>query len=327
MPGIEQETSSQELAFKIGIEEIRAASGRIRPIAKRTPVIASRGFDAAAGIEAFFKCENFQTGGAFKIRGAANFLARLSQDQLAHGVVAFSSGNHAQAVAIAARAAGVSATLVMPLDAPRSKIEATRAQGGNLVTYDRLKEDRAVIGKRIAAETGATLVPPFDHPWIIEGQGTVGLELVEDIPDLDAIVVPIGGGGLISGCSIAAKALKPGVRVIGVEPARANDTFLSLAAGERIEIPPPETIADGLRVPCPGEITFPIIQRHVERVVLVSEEEIRSAVRFLLMRLKILVEPSGAAPAAAVLFHKLPPGIGRAGLVLSGGNMDFELKF
>lgn len=327
MPGIEQQVRSQELGIRIGIEEIRAASGRIRPIAKRTPVITSRGFDAAAGVQAFFKCENFQTGGAFKIRGAANFLARLTRDQLARGVVAFSSGNHAQAVAIAARAAGTSATLVMPLDAPRSKMEATRAQGGNVVTYDRLKEDRAAIGKRIAAETGATLVPPFDHPWIVEGQGTAGLELLEEIPDLDAVVVPIGGGGLISGCSIASKALKRDIRVIGVEPARANDTFLSLAAGQRIEIPPPETIADGLRVPCPGEITFPIIQRNVERVVLVSEEEIRSAVKFLLTRVKILVEPSGAAPAAAVLFHKLPPGIGRVGLVLSGGNMDFELKF
>ena len=298
MPGIEQEIRSQELGVRIGIEEIRAASERIRPIAKLTPVVTSRGFDAAAGVQAFFKCENFQTGGAFKIRGAANFLARLTQEQLARGVVAFSSGNHAQAVAIAARAAGTSATLVMPLDAPRSKMEATRAQGGNVVTYDRLKEDRAVIGKRIAAETGATLVPPFDHPWIIEGQGTAGLELLEEIPDLDAIVVPIGGGGLISGCSIAAKALKRDIRVIGVEPARANDTFLSLAAGKRIEIPPPETIADGLRVACPGEITFPLIQRHVERVVLVSEEEIRSAVKFLLIRLKILVEQSGAAPAA-----------------------------
>jgi threonine dehydratase len=327
MPGIEQQVRSQELGIRIGIEEIRAASARIRPIAKRTPVVTSRGFDAAAGVQAFFKCENFQTGGAFKIRGAANFLARLTQDQLERGVVAFSSGNHAQAVAIAARAAGTSATLVMPLDAPRSKMEATRAQGGNVVTYDRLKEDRAEIGKRIAAETGATLVPPFDHPWIVEGQGTAGLELLEEIPDLDAVVVPIGGGGLISGCSIASKALKRDIRVIGVEPARANDTFLSLAAGERIEIPPPETIADGLRVSCPGEITFPIIQRHVERVALVSEEEIRSAVKFLLTRLKILVEPSGAAPAAAVLFHKLPPGIGRVGLVLSGGNMDFELKF
>jgi threonine dehydratase len=213
----------------------------------------------------------------------------------------------------------------MPLDAPRSKVEATRAQGANIVTYDRLKQDRAAIAKRIAAETGMVLVPPFDHPWIVAGQGTAALELMEQVPDLDALVVPIGGGGLIAGCSIAAKATNPGIRIIGVEPATGNDAFLSLAAGQRVEIPPPETIADGLRVTAPGEITFPIIQRNVERIVLVSDEEIRAAVKFLLLRMKILVEPSGAASAAALLFHKLPPGVGRAGVVLSGGNVDFDV--
>jgi threonine dehydratase len=287
-------------------------------------VMTSRGFNAEAGVQAFFKCENLQTGGAFKIRGAANFIARLEKDQLARGVVAYSSGNHAQAVAIAARAAGAPATLAMPLDAPRTKVEATRAQGAEIVTYDRFKEDRTAIGKRIAAETGAALVPPFDHPWIIAGQGTVGLELLEEVPDLDAIVVPIGGGGLISGCSIAAKDIQPGIRVIGVEPADGNDTFLSLAAGRRIEIPPPESIADGLRSPSPGELTFPIIQSNVEQVVLVTDDEIRSAVKFLLLRMKILVEPSGAVTAAAVLSRKLPAGIGRAGVVLSGGNVDLD---
>jgi threonine dehydratase len=244
---------------------------------------------------------------------------------LARGVVAYSSGNHAQAVAIAARAWGASATLVMPLDAPRSKVEATRAQGARIVTYDRLREDRTAIGKRIAEETGAVLVPPFDHPWTIAGQGTTALELIEEIPDLDALVVPVGGGGLISGCSIAAKHLRPGIRVIGVEPADANDTFLSLAAGRRVEIPPPETIADGLRSPSPGELTFPIIRRNVERVVLVTDAEIREAMKFLLARLKILVEPSGAVTAAAALSGKLPAGLGRTGLVLSGGNVDLEL--
>ena len=306
----------------VAFEDIRQASARIRPIAKRTPVMTSRGFNAEAGIEAFFKCENFQTGGAFKIRGAANFLARLPQDQLARGVVAYSSGNHAQAVAIAARASGVPATLVMPLDAPRSKVEATRAQGARIVTYDRFQEDRTAIGKRIAAETGATLVPPFDHAWIIAGQGTTALELLEEVSDLDALLVPIGGGGLISGCSIAAKSLAPGIRIFGVEPADGNDTFLSLAAGKRVQIPPPATIADGLRSPCPGEITFPIIQRHVEQVLLVTDDQIRAAMHFLLTRMKIVVEPSGAVTAAAALFHKLPAGIGRAGLVLSGGNVD-----
>jgi threonine dehydratase len=321
MPGIE----IGQAEARPTLEDIRAASARIRPIAKRTPVMTSHSFNAEAGCDVFFKCENFQTGGAFKIRGAANFLARLPKDQLARGVVAYSSGNHAQGVAIAARAAGVPATLVMPLDAPRSKVEATRAQGAKVVTYDRLKEDRAEIGSRIATETGAVLVPPFDHPWIIEGQGTTALELIEEVPDLDAIVAPIGGGGLISGCSIAAKALNPAIRVIGVEPAAGNDTFLSLAAGKRIEIPQPDTIADGLRVPCPGELTFPIIQRNVEQVVLVTDDEIRAALKFLLTRMKILVEPSGAAAAAAAMFHKLPGAIRRAGLVLSGGNVDLDI--
>src|SRR5579862_5539327 len=308
----------------ITFEDIRQASARIRPIAKRTPVMTSRGFNAEAGVAAFFKCENFQTGGAFKIRGAANFLARLPADELARGVVAYSSGNHAQAVAIAARAAGVPSTLVMPLDAPRSKVDATRAQGASIITYDRFQEDRTAIGKRIAAETGATLVPPFDHAWIIAGQGTTALELLEEVPDLDALVVPIGGGGLISGCSIAAKHLRPGIRVIGVEPADANDTALSLAAGKRVEIPAPETIADGLRSPAPGELTFPIIQRNVERVVLVTDSEIRDAMRFLLSRMKMLVEPSGAVTAAAALAGKLPEGLGRTGLLLSGGNVDLD---
>ncbi|HEY6345396.1 MAG TPA: threonine/serine dehydratase [Bryobacteraceae bacterium] len=316
---------TETVSVDIQAADIEAAAERIRPIAKRTAVLTSRGFDAEAGVLTFFKCENFQTGGAFKIRGATNFLARLPKDQLARGVVAYSSGNHAQAVAIAARAAGTPATLVMPVDAPRSKVEATRAQGADIVIYDRFKQDRAAVAKRIAAETGMVLVPPFDHPWIVAGQGTTALELLDQVPDLDALVIPIGGGGLIAGCSIAAKAAKPGIRIVGVEPATGNDAFLSLAAGKRVEIPPPETIADGLRVTAPGEITFPIIQRNVERVVLVSDEEIRAAIRFLLLRMKILVEPSGAASAAALLFHKLPASVGRAGVVLSGGNVDFDV--
>jgi threonine dehydratase len=310
MPAIETES--------VTFEDIRDASERIRPIAKRTPVMTSRGFNQRAGVEAFFKCENLQTGGAFKIRGAANFLARLTPDELARGVVAFSSGNHAQAVAIAAKAHGVRATLVMPLDAPKAKVEATRAQGATIVTYDRFKDDRTAIGKRIAAETGAALVPPYDHPWTIAGQGTAALELLEEVPDLDAIAVCIGGGGLISGSSIAALHMRPGIRVIGVEPELGNDTFLSLQAGKRVDIGASETIADGLRAPTPGELTFPIIQRNVERVVLVSEDEIRAAMKFLLMR-------SGAVPAAAALFGKLPAGCKRAGVIISGGNADFEI--
>lgn len=317
MPAIE--------SLAVSFNDIQEASFRIRPIAKRTPVMTSRGFDAAAGIQAFFKCENLQTGGAFKIRGASNFVSRLSPEQLRRGVVAYSSGNHAQAVAIAARTWGAQATLIMPLDAPRSKVEATRAQGARIVTYDRLREDRTAIGKKIAEETGAALVPPFDHPWTIAGQGTAALELLEEVPDLDALVVPIGGGGLISGCSIAAKHLRPSIRVIGVEPADGDDTFLSLQQGRRVEIPAPATIADGLRSPSPGELTFPIIQRNVERVALVTDAEILAAMKFLLIRLKILVEPSGAVTAAAALTGKLPTGLGRVGLVLSGGNVDLEV--
>jgi len=315
MPGIE-----------VAFSDIQSAAVRIRPIARRTPVMTSRGFDAEAKITTFFKCENFQTGGAFKIRGASNFIFSIPKEDLSRGVVAYSSGNHAQAVAIAARAVGIPATLVMPLDAPKSKIEATRAQGATIVQYDRFKEDRAAIGARIASETGATLVPPFDHPWIIAGQGTAALELMEEIPDLDALVAPIGGGGLMSGCSIAAKHLRPGIRVIGVEPENGNDAYLSLAAGKRVEVPPPDTIADGLRTPVPGELTFPILQKNVERVVLVNDHEIRQAMNYLLARLKILVEPSGAVGAAAAMFGKLPPGLGRVGIVLSGGNVDFDFS-
>ncbi len=306
-------------------EHIREAALRIQPIAHRTPVLTSRSFDAeTGGTCVFFKCENFQRGGAFKIRGASNFLYSLDAERLRRGVVAYSSGNHAQAVAIAARWTGTSATLVMPEDAPRSKMEATRAQGATIVTYDRQRESREAIAEKIAGETGATLVPPFDHPWIIAGQGTAALELIEEAPDIDALIAPVGGGGLLSGCAIAAKSIRPCIRVFGAEPEIANDTWQSFAAGRRIRIPAPETIADGLRATCPGEITFPILQRHAEQILLVSEAEIKATARFLLSRLKILVEPSGAAAAAAVLFRKLPPGVRSIGIVLSGGNVDFE---
>jgi threonine dehydratase len=313
------------LLTPITLADIQAAAGRIRAIAQRTPVFTSRSFDAHAGVNAFFKCENLQTGGAFKIRGAANFVYSIAKEDVGRGVVAYSSGNHAQAVAIAAQSVGIPATLVMPEDAPRSKVEATRARGARIVSYNRFTEDRVALGRKIAAETGATVVPPFDHPWIIAGAGTVAVELMEQAPKLDALAVCIGGGGLISGCSIAAKALNPALRIIGVEPADGNDTCLSLAAGKRIEIPPPATIADGLRSPMPGEITFPIVQQHVEQIVLVTDDEIRATVKYLLTRLKILVEPSGAVAAAAVFFKKLPPELRRVGIVLSGGNVDYEL--
>ena len=309
---------------EIQLSDIQTAAERTRHIVSRTPVFTSRTFDALSGASVFFKCENFQRGGAFKIRGAANFIWSIPQDALPRGVVTYSSGNHGQAVAIAAESLGIPAIIVMPADAPALKLAATRAHGARIVTYDRAAEDREAIAQQIGRETGATIVPPYDHAWTIAGQGTAALELLAEAPDLDALVVPIGGGGLISGSSIAAHAIRAGIRVFGVEPEQGNDTLLSLRAGSRVEIPLPDTIADGLRATKPGALTFPLIQKHVEDIVLVSDSEIRAAMQFLLTRMKILVEPSGAASAAAALHHKLPSDIRRIGVMLSGGNVDLE---
>ncbi len=241
-----------DLAIHAG--DVRAAAERIRPLAKRTPVMTSASFDEAAGKRVFFKCENLQRGGAFKIRGASNLILSLPDAALAGGIVTYSSGNHAQAVAIASRHAGAQATIVMPEDAPKSKLESTRAQGARIVTYDRQTETRETIAAKILQETGGTLVPPFDHPMIMAGQGTAAMELLEDTGPLDALIAPVGGGGLISGCATIAKAIHPEVRIFGAEPEGANDTFLSLAAGERVTVPHPETIADGLRAPRPRRV-------------------------------------------------------------------------
>ncbi|HWQ55326.1 MAG TPA: threonine/serine dehydratase [Bryobacteraceae bacterium] len=304
--------------------DVRAAASRIRPLAKRTPVLTSAAFDERAGCHAFFKCENLQLGGAFKIRGAANLILGIPEPDLPKGVVAYSSGNHAQAVAIAARHRGTTATIVMPEDAPRAKMEATREQGARIVTYDRLRESREAIANGIVKETGATLVPPFDHPTIMAGQGTAALELLEEVPQLDALVAPVGGGGLLSGCAVIAKDMNPKIRIFGVEPDDGNDTFLSFLAGERIAVGPPRTIADGLRATKPGELTFPVLRRLAERIILVSDDELRETMRFLLARLKILVEPSGAAAAAAALAGKLPKDVRSVGVILSGGNVDLD---
>lgn len=311
------------MGLAIQADDVRAAAERIRPLARRTPVFTSAGFDAEAGPRVSFKCENLQRGGAFKIRGAANLILSLPQGALTNGVVAYSSGNHAQATAIAARYVGVPATIVMPEDAPRSKMEATRAHGARIVTYNRFTDSREALAQSILKETGATLVPPFDHPMIMAGQGTAAMELLEESGPLDALIAPVGGGGLLSGCATIAKAMNPSIRIFGAEPEGANDTFLSMMAGERIAVHP-DTIADGLRAPKPGELTFPVIRTLAERIVLVSEDEIRAAVKFLLLRLKILVEPSGAVPVAAVLFRKLPKEIQSVGVIISGGNVDFE---
>jgi threonine dehydratase len=316
------ELGEKDLA--ITADDVRAAAERIRPLARKTPVLSSELFDAEAGLKTFFKCENLQRGGAFKIRGAANLILSLPKESLAKGVIAYSSGNHAQATAIAAQHVGVPATIVMPEDAPRSKMEATRARGAKIVTYNRFTESREAIAAGMLKESGATLVPPFDHPMIMAGQGTAALELLGDTGPLDALITPVGGGGLLSGCATIAKELNPSIRIFGAEPEGANDTFLSFIAGDRIAVPHPETIADGLRSPKPGELTFPVVKRLAERIVLVTDDELRATVKFLLLHLKILVEPSGAAAAAAVLHKKLPPGIGSVGVVISGGNVDFE---
>ncbi len=308
----------------VTIDDIRAAAARIAPIAQKTPIWRSRSFDERCGREVVFKCENLQKGGAFKIRGASNFLLSIPEADRPKGVVGFSSGNHAQAVAIAARVLGMPATLVMPDDAPKSKLEATRANGARVVIYDRFKDSRERIGREIAAETGATLVPPFDHPWIVAGAGTCALELMEQAPDLDALVVCLGGGGLLSGSAIAARALSSSIHVFGVEPEVADDYAQSLRKGERIEIASPPTIADGLRTTKPGELTFAIIRELVEEVLLVSEAEIRETTKFVISRTKLLVEPSGAVGAAAVLFGKVPAELKRVGVILSGGNVDLE---
>jgi threonine dehydratase len=318
--------SKQRGKLELSSRLIREAAERIKPLAHRTALMTSRSVNERAGLRVFLKCENLQRGGAFKIRGASNLILSLSADELARGVVAFSSGNHAQATAIAAKHVGAVATIVMPEDAPRSKMEPTRALGARIVTYNRLSDDREAIAARELAETGGTLVPPFDHLMIIAGQGTTALELLEDVPgDVpDALVVCAGGGGLLAGCATIAKSMRPDIRVFGVEPELANDTALSFAAGKRVAIAPPETIADGLRATSPGKLTFPVIQRHVEGFLLVSEAQIRATMLFLLERLKILVEPSGAVALAAVLFGMLPPDIKSAGVVISGGNVDLD---
>lgn len=315
--------SQPELA--ITFDDVILASERIGDLIHRTPVLNSRLFDEQAGARTFFKCENFQRGGAFKLRGALNFLLQLSDEERRRGVVTFSSGNHAQAVAIGAAHLGIRATIVMPTDAPKAKVASTRAYDPEIIFFDRLKENREELATRMANETGAVVMPSYDHPWIIAGQGTAALELLREQRDLEALAVPVGGGGLLSGTSIVAKALNPTMRVFGVEPELASDWEQSLRNGERTEIAAPVTIADGLRTPVPGKITFPIVRDLVEAVTLVTEEEIKEAVRFLLSRMKILVEPSGAVAAAAALHGKLPRNLRSVGILLSGGNVDFDV--
>ncbi|WAP53720.1 threo-3-hydroxy-L-aspartate ammonia-lyase [Streptomyces sp. S465] len=311
-------------ALPVSFDDVRQAAARLEGIAHRTPVLTSRTLNAMVGAEVFIKCENFQRVGAFKFRGAYNAAAQLSAEQLARGIAAYSSGNHAQATALAARELGTSAVILMPEDAPRSKREATAGYGAEIVTYDRYTEERTSLGEALAADRGLALIPPYDHPHVIAGQGTAALELVEETGPLDALVAPVGGGGLIAGCAVTAKALHPATTVIGVEPEAGDDTKRSLESGERVTIPVPRTIADGQALPTPGELTFAINQRLVDAVTLVSDEDITTAMRFAFERLKIVLEPSGATPLAALMAGRLEGAPRRIGIIASGGNIDTQ---
>ncbi|MFH8404789.1 pyridoxal-phosphate dependent enzyme [Streptomyces sp. NPDC018019] len=305
-------------------DDVQDAAARLKGVVHRTPVLRSRTLDRLVGAEVHLKCENFQRAGAFKFRGAYHAVSRLAPEQLARGVAAYSSGNHAQAVALAARELGSGAVILMPEDAPRSKRDATEGYGAEIVTYDRYTGDRAALGARLAADRGLALIPPYDHPHVIAGQGTAALELIEDTGPLDALLTPVGGGGLTAGSAVAATALSPGIRMIGVEPETGDDTRRSLAAGERVRIPVPHTIADGQALAEPGELTFAINRRLLDSVVLVGDDEIRAAMRLAFERLKIVTEPSGASALAALLAGAVEPLPRRIGVVISGGNIGLD---
>ena len=301
---------------------IHEARERITSRVHRTPVVTSRQFNEVAGKQVFFKCENLQRAGAFKIRGATNKIRSLSDEEKSRGIVAFSSGNHAQAVALAGREAGVRVLVAMPEDAPRLKVAGTRDYGAEIIFYDRHEADRQQFALDVAEREGLVMVPPYDDYLILAGQATCGLELLEEVPDLDCILAPCSGGGLFAGAASAARMINPRIRCFPVEPSTADDTRQSFLKGERVSIPPPPTIADGLRVQMPGELTFPIVQQLAEDVLTVTDEEIIETLRFMLTRMKLLVETSGVTAAAAVMFKKLPADVERVGVILSGGNID-----
>lgn len=307
---------------EINYADVVAAAAAIRGVASRTPVLTSRYVDESVGASVYFKCENFQRVGAFKFRGAYNALSRLSDSQRRSGVVAFSSGNHAQAVALAARLLGMPATIVMPIDAPPAKLAATRGYGAEVILYDRVNEDREALAQHLVAERGGTLIAPFDNAHVIAGQGTVAKELIEEVGALDYLFVCVGGGGLISGCALAAAELSPGCKVIGVEPEAGNDAQQSLRSGRIVRIAVPQTIADGAQTPALGKLTFPIMQRLVSDIVTVSDEQLLAQMRLFATRMKIIVEPTGCLAAAAVTNRLVPMQGKRVGVVVSGGNAD-----
>jgi len=303
---------------------IRAAHERIFPFIKRTPVLTSEALDALCGARLFFKCENLQVVGAFKSRGACNAVFSLNDAEAANGVVTHSSGNHAAALARAAQLRGITAHIVMPAGAPQSKVQNVGHYGGWITFCEANLAAREAACARVAAQTGAMIVHPFDDLRVAAGQGTATIEFLEDEPELDLILCPVGGGGLLCGTAVAAKALRPGIRVIGIEPTLADDVAQSFRAGRRISIPTPATIADGLRTNCTGEKNFPIIQQYVDDIVTVSEESIVAAMRELWENLRIVVEPSAAVAYAALREAKVPVAGRRVGLILTGGNVDME---
>lgn len=305
-----------------GYHDVELAARRIEGVAHRTPVLTSRTADSQAGAQLFFKCENYQRMGAFKFRGAYNAIAQFTEEQRRAGVLTFSSGNHAQAIALSARLAGIRSAIIMPLDAPAMKMRATREYGGEVITYDRYTEDREEIGRRLAAERGMTLIPPYDHPHVIAGQGTAARELFEDTGPLDILLVPLGGGGLLAGSALSARALSPDCRVIGVEPEAGNDGQQSLRRGEIVTIPAPKTIADGAATTHLGQHNFNVIRRLVDDIVTVPDEQLVQTMRFFAERMKMVVEPTGCLAAAAAMLGAVPVEGKRVGIVISGGNVD-----
>lgn len=305
-------------------DDVVAAAKRIEGHAHRTPVMTSRTVNDEFGAEVFFKCENFQRMGAFKFRGAFSALSRFDDRQRRAGVVAYSSGNHAQAIALSARILGLPATILMPHDAPASKVAATRGYGGNVVVYDRYNEDREAIGKKLAEEQGMTLIPPYDHPDVISGQGTAAMELFDEVGELDALYVPLGGGGLLSGSALSARALSPKCSLYGVEPEAGNDGQQSLRSGAVVHIDTPRTIADGAQTQHLGAYTFAIIKRDVDDIFTATDTELIECMRFLAARMKIVAEPTGCLGFAAARKLKSELKGKRVGIVISGGNIDLE---
>jgi threonine dehydratase len=314
--------TSTEAAEAVRFSDIEDAASRLAGQAHRTPVVTSRTLDARVGARLFFKCENLQRAGAFKFRGAYNALSRLDDAARRRGVLAFSSGNHAQAIALAGRELSVPTTSIMPSDAPQEKLDATRGYGGEVIVYDRATHSREDLSAQIAAERGLTIVPPYDNPWIIAGQGTSGRELLEEVGPLDLLVVPCGGGGLISGCAIAAAAMSPGCRVVGVEPAAGDDATRSFKTKTLQTVRNPDTIADGARTSSLGKLTFPLVMRYVHDMVTVTDAQLIETMALLWERLKLIVEPTGALAAAAVIHGIVPAAGQRVGIVLSGGNVE-----